>query len=156
MRYEKDIGLGTLVVRTEATQFRKQANKLFADELLDDVNGNINAPKIAGLVDVAYTRGAWRYRYGFDFLGTQDSTVYLEEVPGETVFDFRVGTYMTHFASVRYKADKWEVTAGMRNLFDKAPPMISAGAYNRVGNAALYSGYDYFGRTGFVNFAKKF
>jgi len=28
--------------------------------------------------------------------------------------------------------------------------------YNRVGNAPLYSGYDYLGRTAFVNLTKSF
>jgi outer membrane receptor protein involved in Fe transport len=46
---------------------------------------------------------------------------------------------------------------GVRNLFDKKPPVISAQAgYNRVGNSPLYSGYDYVGRTLFVNVSKAF
>jgi len=156
LRYEKDVGIGKLVLRTEATQFVKQANKLFADETLDDVNGNIGSPKWAGFVDATYTVGSWRFRYGFDFLGKEDSTEYLGEDPADTVFDFKVGTYITHFASVRFKDKDWEVTAGVRNLFDKTPPNISYGAYNRIGNAPLYSGIDYVGRTGFVNVAKSF
>jgi len=46
----------------------------------------------------------------------------------------------------------------VRNFADKEPPTISPGAgiYNTVGNAPLYSGYDYFGRTFFVNLSKKF
>lgn len=157
LRYEKDIGTGTLVFRTEATKFRKQANKLFEDEELEDLNGNINTPKWSGFVDASYTIGAWRYRYGFDFLGKQDSNQYLLEAnEGETEYDFHVGTYITHFASVRFKEGDWEITGGVRNLFDKEPPMISSGYYYRVGNAPLYSGYDYFGRTGFLNVAKSF
>jgi outer membrane receptor protein involved in Fe transport len=45
---------------------------------------------------------------------------------------------------------------GIRNVFDKKPPSISSGFYNRVGNAPLYSGYDYAGRTFFVNVSKTF
>ena len=37
------------------------------------------------------------------------------------------------------------------------PPVISAQAgYNRVGNAPLFSGYDYLGRRFFVNVTKTF
>jgi iron complex outermembrane recepter protein len=154
LRYEKDVGTGKLVFRTEATKFKKQASKLFADELFDDVNGNIGSPKWAGIVDATYTIGAWRYRYGFDFLGKEDSTEYYGETGG--IYDLKVGTYITHFASVRYKDKDWEVTVGARNLFDKDPPMISSGYYDRIGNAPLYSGIDYVGRTAFVNIAKSF
>ena len=56
-----------------------------------------------------------------------------------------------------YKADKWDVTLGVRNLADVKPPQISAQAgYNRVGNAPLYSGYDYFGRTVYLNLTTSF
>jgi iron complex outermembrane receptor protein len=154
LRYEKDIGTGTLVFRTEATNFRKQASKLFADEDLDDVNGNIQAPKWAGFVDATYTQGAWRYRYGFEFLGKQDSETYYDVVDSE--YDFHIGTYLTHFASMRYKLKDWEVTAGVRNLYNKEPPKISTAVYNRVGESPLYSGFDYFGRTAFLNIAKSF
>ena len=156
LRYEKDIGTGKLVFRTEATKFKKQATKLFADELFDDTNGNIGSPKWSGFVDATYTIGRWRYRYGFDFLGKEDRTEYLGEDPADTIYDFKVGTYITHFASVRFKDKDWEVTAGVRNLFDKDPPVISSGFYNRVGNSPLYSGFDYLGRTAFINVAKAF
>jgi outer membrane receptor protein involved in Fe transport len=52
--------------------------------------------------------------------------------------------------SVRYSSDQWQVTGGVRNVFDKEPPTISQGFNSRVGNAPLYSGYDYFGREAFV------
>ena len=58
--------------------------------------------------------------------------------------------------SLRYTGDKWSVTAGVSNLTDKAPPSISSGYYNRVGNAPLYSGFDYVGRTFFLNASKTF
>jgi outer membrane receptor protein involved in Fe transport len=52
--------------------------------------------------------------------------------------------------SVRYSSDRWEVTGGVRNLFDEEPPTISQGSYNRQGNSPYYSGYDFFGREAFV------
>ena len=52
---------------------------------------------------------------------------------------------------MQWKSDSYGVTLGVRNLFDKEPPQISSGAYNRVGNAPLYSGYDYLGRSFFIN-----
>ena len=64
--------------------------------------------------------------------------------------DLEVGDYQEHYMSVRYTTDRWQVTGGVRNLFDEEPPTISQGYHNRVGNAPLYSGYDYFGREAFV------
>ena len=43
------------------------------------------------------------------------------------------------------------ITVGARNILDKKPPQISSGVYNRIGNAPLYSGYDYAGRSFFIN-----
>jgi len=57
---------------------------------------------------------------------------------------------------VQYTSEGWTVTAGVRNLLNEDPPTISSGYYNRVGNAPLYSGYDYLGRTAFVNLTKSF
>ena len=52
---------------------------------------------------------------------------------------------------------KWKATIGVRNVFDKNPPSISSNAgYNKVGNAPLYSGYDFFGRAIFASFSKTF
>jgi len=67
-----------------------------------------------------------------------------------------VASYFLHSLSAEYKADTWSVIAGVRNLRNEEPPVISSGAYNRVGNAPLYSGYDYVGRTYFVNISKSF
>jgi outer membrane receptor protein involved in Fe transport len=64
-----------------------------------------------------------------------------------------VGDYQEHFMSVRYSSDRWEVTGGVRNLFDEEPPTISQGFYNRQGNSPYYSGYDFFGREAFVQVA---
>jgi iron complex outermembrane recepter protein len=153
LRFEREVGPGKLRVTSQATQYRKQANKLFADETLDDYNGNIENPEWTGSIDAAYTTGRWRVRYGIDVVGKMDSTAFFEEAP-PWILD--TATYITHFGSVRYRDSGWEVTAGVRNIFNKEPPQISSGYYNRVGNAPLYSGFDYVGRTGFLSIAKEF
>ena len=58
--------------------------------------------------------------------------------------------------SVRYTNEEWQLTAGMRNIFDEEPPVISQCCYFRQGNAPFYSGYDYFGREAFFQLAKEF
>jgi iron complex outermembrane receptor protein len=39
------------------------------------------------------------------------------------------------------------VVGGIRNLFDEAPPSISTAVVARLGNSALTSQYDQFGRS---------
>jgi hypothetical protein len=63
-----------------------------------------------------------------------------------------VPSYLEHRISARFQADSWKTTFGVRNLTNEIPPQISAGYFNRVGTAPLYSGYDYIGREVFINF----
>jgi iron complex outermembrane recepter protein len=155
VRYEKDIGTGTLRVNLQATQLRKQASKLFEEDPLEEVQATIGFPKWTALLTTNYTRGLWQYTWGVDVVGRQDSTEYEGYLPDEG-FDFITGTYVTHFGSVRYRNKGWDVTAGVRNIFDKEPPQISAFEHNRVGNAPLASAFDYVGRRAFVTVAKTF
>jgi iron complex outermembrane receptor protein len=158
-RYTNDIGLGRLRMNMTLTQFKEQANKLFAEDALDNVNGTINNPDWAGALDVNYTIKGWNLYYGLEWVGKTDSYAYLEEDPATSTFKLNTPDHFEHAVSLSYNntAEKWRVTAGVRNLADKKPPVISAQAgYNRVGNAPLFSGYDYLGRRFFVNVTKTF
>jgi len=154
-RYEKDIGTGTLRLNLQATQLRKQANKLFATDPLDELQHTIGYPKWTALLTTNFTQGLWQYTWGIDVVGKQDSMEYLG-VDETSIYDFTTGTYITHYGSVRYRNKGWDITAGIRNIFDKEPAQISAFAYNRAGNAPLTSAYDYVGRRAFLTIAKTF
>ena len=53
--------------------------------------------------------------------------------------------------------DDWSLMVGVRNLFDKAPDLISNTAGTRYGNTPLYaSQYDWYGRTFFARVSYKF
>ena len=104
-----------------------------------------------------YDFKAWRFFYGIDWIQGTSSYAYYGEDPATSTFQLAVPSYILHTAAVRYKANTWEATVGVRNLLDKKPPQISAQAgYSKVGNAPLYSGYDYVGRTMYVNLSKSF
>ncbi len=156
VRYEMDLGPGVFRVNAQATDYKSQALKLFPDDPLDEYNGSIEYPEWSANLDLTYTVGSWRFRYGVDWIDEMDSDTFLEVEPEDDIYDFHTGNYLEHYASVRWLTEEWEVTGGMRNIFDKEPPTISAGYYNRVGNAPLYSGYDYFGREVFFRVAKQF
>ncbi len=156
-RYTNDVGIGKLRLNLSVTKYKSQANQLFSDDPVDEVNGTLTAPKYSGTLDVNYTVKEWRFFYGLDWVGKQDSYAYREEDPATSTFKLSVPNYYLHTVAVRYQANKWDITAGIRNLTDIKPPEISAQAgYNRVGNAPLYSAYDYVGRTVYLNVAKTF
>jgi outer membrane receptor protein involved in Fe transport len=156
-RYTNNIGSGKLRLNLTLTKFDNQSSKLFPEDPIDDFNGSLNNPKWSGGLDANYEFKAWRFYYGLDWIEGTSSYAYYGEDPATSTYKLDVPAYLLHTASVRYKAKTWEATVGVRNLFDKKPPVISAQAgYNRVGNSPLYSGYDYVGRTLFVNMSKAF
>jgi outer membrane receptor for ferrienterochelin and colicin len=156
IRYERQLGPGSLRVNALATHYDTQANKLFEDDELDQLNGTIEYPENSATVDLTYSLRNWQFRWGVDWIDDMDSYAYLEEDPATSIFDFAVGDYQEHWMSVRYTTDNWQLTGGVRNVFDEELQTISMGYYNRVGNAPLYSGYDYFGREAWVQFVMQF
>ena len=156
-RYTNNVGNGKLRANLSITKFNSQANKLFADDPVDEVNGTLNNPSLSGTLDLNYTIQGWRFYYGLDWIKAMSSYDYLGQNPSTSTYLLSVPEYRLHTVAVGYKADKWEVTLGVRNVTDAKPPVISAQAgYSRVGNAPLYSGYDYVGRTVYLNATKSF
>ncbi len=156
-RYTNNVGAGKLRLNLTLTKFDKQSNKLFPEDPVDNFNGTLNNPKWSGGLDVNYEIKAWRIYYGLDWIEGTSTYSYYQEDPATSTFKLDVPGYLLHTTAVRYKANTWEATVGIRNLLDKKPPVISAQAgYNRIGNSPLYSGYDYVGRTLFVNLSKSF
>ena len=165
VRYTNDVGTGRLRTNLSLTRFDETSNKLYATDPLLDNNGTITNPTWSGALNVNYTVKDWTYFYGLEFVGktstydyytAQGYTGYAAET---STFKLDTPDYFLHAASVQYKdtVGKWGATLGVRNIADTKPPMISAqGGYNRVGNAPLYSGYDYMGRRIFLNVSKSF
>ena len=157
LRYTRDIGEGNLRLTARVTQFLEQANKLFADDPLDDVNGIIGSPKFTGNFDAVYRLKNWRFRYGLEWIDAMQSYDYYGLDRTLTNLYLQVPDYYLHNASIQYETEKWGITAGVRNITNREPPQIStSNVNNRIGNAPLYSGYDYVGRTYFINFTKSF
>ncbi|WP_407352180.1 TonB-dependent receptor domain-containing protein [Luteimonas sp. R10] len=162
-RYVRDIGPGEFRATVQLTKFLEQSSKTFPEDPLVDYNGMLQRPEMTGLLDLSYKVRNWRARYGLEWVDGMDSYAYYQENyptldfdPATSMYKIYTPNYFLSSTSVQYTGDKWSITAGVRNLFDKEPPKISQGVYNTVGNALLYSGYDYFGRNYFVNVTKSF
>jgi len=150
IRYERDLGPGSFRVNFLATHYLEQSSNLFEDEELDLWNGTLEYPEDTANMELSFTLQAWRFLWGVDWIDGMDSYAFLEQNPATYIRDLSVGDYQEHYMSVRYTSDRWQVTGGVRNVFDAEPPTISSGHYSRIGNSPLYSGYDYFGREAFV------
>lgn len=158
-RYVRDIGPGSFRVNAQVSNYTLQASRTFPTDPLRNYTGTIGAPQYTGQLDLSYTLKNWFVRYGVDWVGSTDEYEYYDkyfDTDYRSLYLMKTKDYFLSNASVQYRGDDWSATVGVRNLTDKEPPKVSAAVSNRVGNAPLYSGYDYFGRTIFFNLTKSF
>jgi outer membrane receptor protein involved in Fe transport len=158
VRFSHSIGVGEFIADLRATRYLRQDQRVLPTDPLDKFNGTLQFPKWVGDADIRYKWKDYTVRYGLTYVDSMDSNDYLDVGPAvDPFYNFRVASYITHDVSLRYESpNKWEIIAGVRNLTNEAPKQITAGAYNRAGNSLLYSGYDYFGRRGFVTLSVTF
>lgn len=170
-RYSRDLFGGRFTLNANVTKYTEQSSRLFPEEFLTDLNGTVTSPDWVGNFDATYRLDNVTFRYGVDWIDGDREKTYkyfaYDELTGVSDPDLvqaykdnyylEVGNYFVHSASIQFNiADKYEFTAGVQNLFDRKPPRITAIGYTTIGNAPLYSGYDYRGRTFFVNGSFKF
>lgn len=158
-RYVRDIGPGEFRANAVVSHYLEQSGRTFPSDPYKDFSGVIGAPEYTGQLDLTYDIRNWKVRYGLEWVGSINGYEYYERydnVDYRPDYLMEIDDYFLSNLSVQYKGDDWSVTGGVRNLADKNPPIISTGAYTAVGNAPLYSGYDYIGRVFFFNFSKKF
>ncbi|WP_230278945.1 TonB-dependent receptor domain-containing protein [Croceicoccus sp. Ery15] len=169
-RYARDIGSGQLTLNAKVTKYTEQSSKLFPEEYLTDANGAYFAPDWVGSFDALYAIGKVTLRYGLDWIDGDKDATYEYYAFDETTgmvdealeqsyrdnYKFDVKDYFTHTISGAVAINEdLELTVGVRNLTDKMPPKVTA-AVTTIGNAPLYSGYDYVGRTFFANITAGF
>lgn len=163
-RFASDVLGGRLILNANVTKYDEQSDRLFPEEFLRDANGIYNTPDWVGSFDATYGIDGVTLRYGIDWIdgssGTYDyfafnrTTGQVNEALAQSYRDFyllEVDDYFLHSASLQFDVtDQFEMTVGVRNLFNTRPPEISA-AVTTIGNAPLYSGFDYVGRSFFAN-----
>ena len=169
-RFATDLFGGRISLNSNVTKYTEQSDKVFQEEFLLDSNGTLGVPEWVGTLDATYRKGKVTFRYGvswlkgssgtYEYLATSRTTGEVNTALAQQYRDsymLEVPDYWLHTASLQFNVtEKFEITAGVRNLFNAGLPQITAGAYNVTGNAPLYSGYDYVGRTFFMNTTFKF
>ena len=181
-RFATPVFGGQFSTQLQATRMLEQSKADFPGGDATDYNGTLGypgagaGPKWSGSLDTRFKTGDFTFRWGVNFIGKMSSeefevTVYRTdeglvcpggEGPGcfPVDFDYKVPNYFAHTVSVQYLWPKiGQFTIGVNNLFDKDPPTISndnVNPYQRFGNFFANSGYDYRGRSFFVNVTKTF
>ena len=153
-RFSTDqLGPGRFRAGIAATQFLKRYDQTLPTDPITDQIGLLRNPRFTGTADAAYEYERFTLRYGLEFVQHTDSNAFFG---GGPTYIFNTPDVYYHSLSLGYRAPKFEFGFGVRNLTDKDPPSVSSGATTRIGNAPLYSGYDYVGRTFFMNVSTKF
>ena len=144
---------GQLTLNGQVTQFLQRYNQTLPTDPTVELTGLVTYPRFTGVFDVNYALKPFSLHYSLEWTQHTNSNDYLG---GGPTYNFKTPDYFLSSLSGQVAIDRFKFGVGVRNLFDVHPPQISAGAYNRVGNAPLYSGYDFAGRTFFTNITAKF
>lgn len=151
-RLATDLAGGKFRFNAALTDFLSRYNRTFPTDAIVEQNGFLSNPKWTGTFDANYTRGKVNVRWTTEWIDGTSSQEYGEGF-GYDPNRYLLATddYFLHSASVTFQPNKQiGLTMGVRNVFDRDPPQISAEWTNLIGNAPLYSGYDVRGRTFFV------
>ncbi|HVY88454.1 MAG TPA: TonB-dependent receptor [Hyphomonadaceae bacterium] len=163
--YKLDLPVGQLSMRAEASRGLEVQTQLLPSSVPRDTNGEIGNPEWVGNFELTYDLDDWSFFYGLRYVGETSNVDHFGSQP-QTYFGqpvrYVLSTDAFTYSSISVSHDlPWGMSArvGVSNVFDQEPPFVTtiSGEYNTVGNVPLDgSQYDFFGRTVFVDFTKKF
>ena len=164
--------LGTVTFLANMTWQLEDELGIFADTVTDN-NGEIGDPKYVGDFNLTWRApDGWTFFWGMDVIGKANNRSDFEGASGGDLcnnsvvygvycVDVSVPRVIYHAASITKDiGDKFELTLGVANLFDKHPPRTSTiggfGIPSLIGPVVATSQYDFVGRRAFVNVSRKF
>jgi iron complex outermembrane receptor protein len=165
-RYQLDVSTVKSVLSVRATRVLHQIYQPFAEVAPGDYNGTLGnqgtagGPKWVGNLDLRLTKGPVTFRYGATYVGPMENAVITPPVVAGVVAvsDLKANRYVRQDISFQFDIQKiGEFTLGVSNLFDRKPETISStDGLPRIGNYFNYSGYDFLGRSVFLEIVRKF
>jgi iron complex outermembrane receptor protein len=163
-RYSHNLGEGTFVADVEATRVLSQKYQESPGGTVYEYSGTLGnadfagGPKWTGELELRYNIKSWVFRYGVQYVGPMNSDALDDVDPAVDPYDLKTGKYFEHGVSLQYNAKNgMQVTLGVKNFTDAKPKTISVGeSVPRTGNYFNYSGYDFLGRSLFMEVVKKF
>lgn len=149
LRYGVALGKARVTLDGTATHYLSQTYQLVPDVAASESNGMIGNPAWTGQISASIEAGPARLTWTTAYVQGQSSKDYLAARGfSPAIYNFTTPNYVLHHLAAQMRVGAGlQLGLGVQNLFDTHPPYISAGFYNRVGNAPLYSGYDLYGRT---------
>ena len=138
---------------------------------IESFDGRPNNPHWRGDVQTQVQYADWAFNHNVRYIGaTMDDDIdalraadIVNAQNGELFFaaGFRdveeTGDQFIHDFSVQYNHDTWNATLGVRNAFDREPPLVDEGeGFPTSANVVLGGGFDVFGRTFFARVNKRF
>ncbi len=171
LRIRQDLAkLGSLSFLGQATyQTKDNILDVFGS---DDLNGEVGDPKFTANLNFGWEKGGTTLLYGLDIIGKSSSVDQYIEDFGQLCNDDAevVSTYngvapcvrpttpaiFYHRVSLTQEIDdRFEITAGVSNIFDTHPPEVS-GLTTAFGATPFVSQYDLVGRRAFIRAKAKF
>lgn len=172
-QHELGRGLGDIDILSQFTLQLRDDIALFEGTVQEN-NGLVGDPKWVGDLNFLWKKDSWTFFWGTQLVGPASNideflerftvTQYANGLPCRATailgtFCVQTGVDMVayHSASIRKEFDRFSLTVGAANLFDKVPPAVSANStVNRIGVSAFTSQYDYRGRRIFANASIQF
>jgi iron complex outermembrane receptor protein len=172
-RYEHEFSFGTFRIDGQFTwTFEDDIDFFTAASIPNppaplEFNGTLGDPDFVGNLAFRFDRGDWTYFWDVDLVGKSSNDEFFGDfifgwrgwTEGQKPTFFEQGTdfYHIHNASIRYQTDNWTFQAGVQNVFDEPPPIVSTGfGGSRLGTSPLTSQYDLIGREYWMSVARTF
>lgn len=141
--------------------------QVLPDQEIQDLRGTFGYPNWKFQPNATLAIGPWTLVAQGRFIGPQHRLVRTTfSTPASPNFIFAgspivravdyVGAIYYQDLSLTYDADRYSITAGITNLFDREPNLIDGSLAFQRNNAFTGSGYDFIGRTFFINGTLRF
>ncbi|MDX1404517.1 MAG: TonB-dependent receptor [Woeseiaceae bacterium] len=165
-------GFGDVVWLNAATVSTERQTQVFEGDAIDDLKGTYGNPELRYNSNVIVNVGEnWSFSWLARFIDETTAPAVRRTPSTGNCDDFEVRADLLltteatvaicdadsvwyHDISASYAADTWGVTAGIKNIADEQPPLITRGAGSNRMNRVTSSGYDQIGRQYFLMFNK--
>lgn len=160
---DKDLGIS---VDLRATRMHEQVEITIPGQDFDDNAGETDIPNWRGQGRLSLDYDDFRFNWQTRFIGKgeEDNPSPLSDTGNACLH--LVGTscrpiyytedYWVHNASLAWNNGTFNVTGGVRNVFNTAPPLVDGGGVFSSRNFPLGIGYDLYGRSFYMNVGYKF
>ncbi len=162
--FRTEIPWGDLTMRLQASKQLEDEIQLLPTSTPEDNNGLAGDPEWVGNFDATLKTGPFEFYYGLRYVGETSNVEHFGSQAQTYQFQpvryvLSTDSVVYHNVSVAVEPDEGlQVRLGVSNVLDEKPPLVTAlsDEFDTVGSVALYSQYDFFGRTVFLNVTKKF